>query len=246
MNSSGILQSHHPALNINNFTLSNTHYGANWSNAAHPGPYPTSSYPRGGIYHNFYCYIVSLNTNPSYIYLKNTATGAFYRFPMPYTLNSSYGDFVMSVDHINDEWYIYGVTSSSQIIQFKGPWSWTEMRLTNGDAAVSINTRKDDGAWASITSFSSLPMASDMQGTQLGYTSKGGVRYKTNGNQMVTLNTNGQEVFRYSSDPMFGNSSNSTGNLWRHFGHPVLATNAAGAGLSDADIKLTITGIEQT
>jgi len=247
MNSSGILERHHPSNYINSFTLQTGHVGTYWgTNTAHPSPYPTSSYPRGGMFHNFYCYITSLNSDPYKIYLKNTVNGAFYRFPMPQPLNTSTGDFVMAVDHINDEWYIYGYLNNTQIIQLKGPWSWTEMKLGNGSAAVTTNVRKDVSSWADEQVFNVETMSSDFQGTQFGYTSSGGVRFKTTGNEMVTLDTGGNEVYRYSSDPMYGNKGPGQADLWRHFGHPVLATNAAAAGLSDADVKVTITGIEQT
>ena len=247
MNSSGTLERHHPSNYINSFTLQTGHVGTYWStNTAHPSPFPTSSYPRGGMFHNFYCYITSLNTNPSQIFMKNTVTGAFYRFPMPYTLPTSYGDFVISVDHQRDEWYLYGVYNNTQIMQAKGPWSWTEMKNSNGNAAVSANTRKNVAAWDGVTLINVNSMPSDMQGSQLGYTSSGGVRYKMSNNTMVTLDRDGTEKYRYTTDPMYGHSSNGASDLWRHFGHPILTTRATAAGLTDADIKVTITGIEQT
>jgi hypothetical protein len=247
MNSSGTLERHHPSNYINSFTLQTGHIGTYWgTNTAHPNPYPTSSYPRGGMFHNFYCYITSLNSDPYKIYLKNTVNGAFYRFPMPTPLDAANGDFVMAVDHINDEWYIYGYLNSSQIQQLKGPWSWTEMKNGTGSAAVTTNVRKDITSWADQNVFNVGTMSNDMQGGQFGYTSRGGVRYKTNNNEMVTLDTGGNELFRYNSDPLHGNKGNDATRLWRHFGHPVLNTNAAAAGLSDADVKVTITGIEQT
>lgn len=221
--------------------------GANWGNTStgHPSPYPTSSYPRGQVYNAMYCYIPS--SGYSTMYIKNLLNGSFHEFVMNHQPQYGHGDFCLSVDHQADEWYIYMYTSYTQITQFKAPFSWTDMRTSSGAASSPSQTRNNHtyADWAEVNQLTVPYMISDFQASQFGTTPQGGVRFRIQNGDMVTMDKNGNELYRHSSDPQFGRSA-STANVWRHFGHPITSSDAQTYGLDEADLKITITGIEQT
>jgi hypothetical protein len=185
----------------------------------------------------------------SSIYIKNTITGAFYQAMLPAALQMTHGSFVMSVDHSNDAWYIYYHNGANNLTQVKGPWSWSEMLGSTGSAAPSANNTRMQIAssdWAEHNNITALGLYQNFHGGQLGYTATGGVRYRDTNNVMYTLDATGNLKYSYTEDPQFGNKGGSSGYLWRHYGHPIPTSVASAAGLTNADVKVTITGIEQT
>ena len=219
-----------------------------WTDQYHPSPHPTSSYPRGGVYHDMYCYMPSSGYT-TYIYIKNTITGAFYQANLPAALQMTHGSFVLSVDHSSDSWYIYYHNGANNLTQLKGPWSWSEMLGSTGAAAPSaVNSRVSISSadWAEHNNITAPGLYQNFWGGQLGYTATGGVRYRDSANKMYTLDATGNLKYSYNEDPKFGNKAGSSTYLWRHYGHPVSSSVAAAAGLNTADVKVTITGIEQT
>lgn len=221
--------------------------GANWGNTStgHPSPYPTSSYPRGQVYNAMYCYIPS--SGYSSMYVKNLLNGSFHEFSMNYQPQYGHGDFCLSVDHQADEWYVYMYYNSTTMLQYKAPFSWTDMRTSSGAASSPSQTRNNHAYsdWAEVNFITVPQMLTDFQASQFGTTAQGGVRFRVTNGDMVTMDKTGVELYRYSSDPKFGRSAN-TGKVWRHFGHPISSSDAATYGLDEADLNITITGIEQT
>lgn len=241
-------QQHQPYIYPQTYNVTTHTASPWWTSSTHPAPHPTSSYPRGGVYHDMYCYMPSSGYTGQ-LYIKNTITGAFYETIFPVSMQWTHGSFVLSVDHQNDDWYVYYHSSANTITQLKGPWSWSEMLGSTGSATPSaVNTRKQIGSssWASANNLSAPGLYQNFHGGQLGYTATGGVRYRDSNNVMYTLDNTGTLQYSYTSDPKFGNSGGSGNLLWRHYGHPIPASIAASAGLSSADVKVTITGIEQT
>jgi hypothetical protein len=241
-------QQHQPYIYPQTYSVTTHTASPWWTSGSHPSPHPTSSYPRGGVYHDMYCYMPSSGYSGS-IYIKNTITGAFYEAHLPVALQFTHGSFVLAVDHSNDAWYIYYHNGANNLTQVKGPWSWSEMLGSTGSAAPSaVNTRKQiaSSGWAGTKSITAPGLFGQFHGGQLGYTATGGVRYRDSNNIMYTLDVTGDLKYSYTSDPKFGNAGASAGYLWRHYGHPIPSSIAAAAGLTSADVKVTITGIEQT
>ena len=248
MRSNGQFIGHRPFYDPSSFTIYGLSYPTYWNQSTgHPSPYPTSSYPRGHAYHGMYWYIPS-NSNPQELYMKNMMNGAFYKFNFDASISYADGDFIISVDHSADEWYLYIYRSNTLVGQYKSNISWTDLRTAAGSAAVTALTRKDLGhTWYNSRTDITVPqMPGNFRGSQFGFTPKGGFRTKTNSNEMITFDNTGNELYRYSSDPMFGRTSGSTSYAWRHFGVPIISSEAGSAGVNDADLKVTVTGIEQT
>lgn len=241
-------EQHDPYNSPNTYNVTTHTASPWWTSTSHPSPHPTSSYPRGGVYHDMYCYIPSSGYSGS-LYIKNTITGAFYEANLPVALQFTHGSFVLSVDHSSDDWYVYYHSANNTITQLKGPWSWSEMLGSTGAAAPSaVNTRKQiaSSGWAGTKSITATGLYGAFHGGQLGYTATGGVRYRDSNNVMYTLDKTGALKYSYTSDPKFGNSGGSISSVWRHYGHPIPTSVASAAGLNTADLKVTITGIEQT
>jgi hypothetical protein len=241
-------QQHQPYIYPQTYSVTTHTASPWWTSGSHPSPHPTSSYPRGGVYHDMYCYMPSSGYSGS-IYIKNTITGAFYEAHLPAALQFTHGSFVLAVDHSNDAWYIYYHNGANNLTQVKGPWSWSEMLGSTGSAAPSaVNTRKQIASsdWAEHNNITALGLYQNFHGGQLGYTATGGVRYRDTNNVMYTLDATGNLKYSYTEDPQFGNKGGSSGYLWRHYGHPIPTSVASAAGLTNADVKVTITGIEQT
>lgn len=241
-------QQHDPYNSPNTYNVTTHTASPWWTTSSHPSPHPTSSYPRGGVYHDMYCYMPSSGYT-TYIYIKNTITGAFYQANLPAALQMTHGSFVMSVDHSNDAWYIYYHNGANNLTQVKGPWSWSEMLGSTGAAAPSAGNSRVSIAssdWEEHNNISAPGLYQNFHGGQLGYTATGGVRYRDSNNVMYTLDATGNLKYSYTEDPQFGNAGGSAGYLWRHYGHPIPTSVASAAGLNNADVKVTITGIEQT
>ena len=250
MRNNGQFVGHLVNTNPTSYTLTGLAY-ANWNNQStnHPSPYPTSSYPRAHVYHGMYWYIPS-NSNPQELYMKNLMTGGFYKFNFNASISYGDGDFIISVDHSSNKWYLYIYRSNTLIGQYESTIPWTDLRDSTGSASVQNQTRKDLGhTWySSRTDITVDQMPGDFHGAQMGFTPSGGFRTRTNqsGGPMITWDKNGNELYRYTQDPMFGRSTNSPSYTWRHFGVPIISSEASSAGVNAADLKITITGIEQT
>lgn len=241
-------QQHQPYVYPQTYSVTTHTASPWWTSSTHPGPHPTSSYPRGGVYHDMYCYMPSSGYTTS-IYIKNTITGAFYEAQLPIAMQFNHGSFVLAVDHSSNDWYIYYHSAANSLVQLKGPWSWSEMLGSTGAAApAAVNTRKQiaSSSWAGNTVITAPGLYQNFWGGQLGYTATGGVRYRDSNNVMYTLDKEGNALYSYIADPQFGNAGGQANYLWRHYGHPIPTSVATSAGLNQADVKVTITGIEQT
>lgn len=222
-----------------------------WGNTStgHPSPYPTSSYPRAHVYHACYWYVPS-SSNPQELYMKNLMNGSFHRFNFDASIQYADGDFVISVDHSSDTWYLYIYRSNTLIGQYKSTIPWSDLRDSTGDAAT-VNQQRKDHSHSWYTSRKDITvdqMPGDFHGAQMGFTPTGGFRTRTNqtNGPMITWDKDGNELYRYTEDPMFGRRTTSTSFAWRHFGVPIISSEAGSAGVNAADLKITITGIEQT
>jgi hypothetical protein len=195
-----------------------------------------------------YWYIPS-NSNPQELYMKNLMNGSFHKFNFDSSIQYGDGDFIISVDHQADEWYLYLWRSNTLIGQYKSTIPWSDLRQSTGAASTTVQQRLDHGTnWYDARNDISVPqMPGNFAGSQMGFTPFGGFRTRTNsGGHMITFDNQGNELYRYTQDPMFGRSANSTSYAWRHFGVPIISSEAASAGVNAADLKITITGIEQT
>ena len=222
----------------------------NWGNSStgHPSPYPTSSYPRAHVYHAMYWYIPSSGYSGD-LYCKNLLNGSFHRFNFDAAISYADGDFVISVDYANDVWYLYIYRSNTLVGQYKSNIPWSDLRNSTGDAATQSQSRKEHAHnWYDTRKDITVPqMPANFRGAQMGFTPSGGFRTRTNsGGHMITFDNEGNELYRYTQDPMWGRKANSTSYVWRHFGVPITSSEAASAGVNSADLKIMITGIEQT